>query len=150
MREPQLVADCVKALQDALAIPITVKHRIGLDYDYNYDYLVDFVGKIAAVGCTQFVVHARNAILKGLTPKANRDVPPLRYDFVYRLKQDFPDLEIMINGGIKTRAEIDEHLIQVDGVMLGREAYYNPYLFADFDRLYNGVESEIISRKQVA
>lgn len=150
MREPQLVADCVKALQDALAIPITVKHRIGLDYDYNYDYLVDFVGQIAAVGCTHFVVHARNAILKGLTPKANRDIPPLRYDFVYRLKQDFPELEIMINGGIKTKAEIDEHFTQVNGVMLGREAYYNPYLFADFDRLYYGTNSEPVTRKQVA
>ena len=138
MVEPGLVADCVKAMRDAVSIDVTVKHRIGIDEVESYDFVRDFVGTIAAAGCQTFIVHARNAVLKGLSPKENREIPPLKYDYAYRLKQDFPQLEILINGGIKTVAEIDQHLLHVDGVMLGREAYHNPFLMADFDARYYG------------
>jgi tRNA-dihydrouridine synthase A len=136
MAEPALVADCVKAMQDSVSIDVTVKHRIGIDATEDYDFVRDFVGTIADAGCNTFIVHARNAILKGLSPKENREIPPLRYAFAYQLKRDFPQLEIIINGGIKTLAEIDSHLQHVDGVMLGREAYHNPYLMASFDARY--------------
>lgn len=138
MGEPALVADCVKAMRDAVSIDVTVKHRIGIDDVQSYDFVRDFVGQIAEAGCKTFIVHARNAILKGLSPKENREIPPLKYHYAYQLKQDFPDLEILINGGIKTLPEIDEHLKHVDGVMLGREAYHNPYLMASFDARYYG------------
>src|SRR5690242_18086853 len=117
MAEPQLVADCVKAMRDAVAIDVTVKHRIGIDQIDSYDFVRDFVGTVAAAGCQTFVVHARNAILKGLSPKENREIPPLKYAFAYQLKRDFPQLEIIVNGGVKTEAEIDLHLQHVDGVM---------------------------------
>lgn len=136
MAEPQLVADCVKAMRDAVAIDVTVKHRIGIDEVQSYDFVRDFVGTIADAGCATFIVHARNAILKGLSPKENREIPPLKADYAYQLKRDFPHLEIIINGGIKTLDEIDAHLRHVDGVMLGREAYHNPYLMASFDARY--------------
>ncbi len=136
MAEPTLVADCVKAMRDAVSIDVTVKHRIGIDDVESYDFVRDFVGKIAEAGSKTFIVHARNAVLKGLSPKENREIPPLKYDYAYRLKRDFPELEILINGGIKTVAEIDEHLKHVDGVMLGREAYHNPFLMAGFDARY--------------
>ncbi len=136
MAEPALVADCVKAMRDAVSIDVTVKHRIGIDDIESYDFVRDFVGRIADACCNTFVVHARNAILKGLSPKQNREVPPLKYAYAYRLKQDFPALEIIVNGGIKTQAEIDLHLEHVDGVMLGREAYHNPYMMAGFDARY--------------
>src|SRR6476469_6903616 len=113
MAEPQLVADCVKAMRDAVDIDVTVKHRIGLDRQESYDFVRDFVGTIAEAGCATFIVHARNAILKGLSPKENREIPPLRYEYAYQLKRDFPQFEILINGGIKTEAEIDEHLRHV-------------------------------------
>ena len=149
MAEPKLVADCVKAMCDAVSIDVTVKHRIGIDAITSYDFVRDFVGTVAAAGSRTFIVHARNAILKGLSPKENREIPPLRYDVVYQLKRDFPDLEIIINGGIKTQQEIDLHLQHVDGVMLGREAYHNPYLMADFDTRYYGAEQEIKTRQQI-
>lgn len=136
MAEPNLVADCVKAMRDAVSIDVTVKHRIGIDHNDSYEFMRDFVGTIAEAGCSTFIVHARNAILKGLSPKENREIPPLRYDAVYRLKRDFPQLEIILNGGVKTAADIDLHLQEVDGVMLGREAYHNPYLMAVFDERY--------------
>ncbi len=136
MAEPALVADCVKAMRDVVTIDVTVKHRIGIDDVESYDFVRDFVGTIADAGCTTFIVHARNAILKGLSPKENREIPPLKYDYAYQLKRDFPGLEIIINGGIKTVEEIDEHLRHLDGVMIGREAYHNPWLMADFDRRY--------------
>lgn len=136
MAEPSLVADCVKAMRDAVSIDVTVKHRIGIDQIDSYEFVRDFVGTIAKAGCSTFIVHARNAILKGLSPKENREIPPLRYERVYQLKRDFPQLEIIINGGIKTVQEIDLHLQHVDGVMLGREAYHNPYLMASFDARY--------------
>lgn len=138
MAEPQLVADCVKAMRDAVTVDVTVKHRIGLDHDTSYGFVRDFVGTVAAAGCATFVVHARNAILKGLSPKENREIPPLRYEIAHQLKRDFPTLEIIVNGGIKTLADIDAQLEHVDGVMLGREAYHNPYLMADFDSRYYG------------
>ncbi|MES2832763.1 MAG: tRNA dihydrouridine(20/20a) synthase DusA [Pseudomonadota bacterium] len=149
MAEPQLVADCVKAMRDAVSIDVTVKHRIGLNDSESYEFLRDFVGTVADAGCLTFIVHARNAILKGLSPKENREVPPLRYDDAYRLKRDFPALEIIVNGGIKTVAEIDRHLAHVDGVMLGREAYQNPYLMADFDARYYGAMPLANSRSEI-
>jgi len=149
MAEPQLVADCVKAMRDAVSIDVTVKHRIGIDDVQSYDFVRDFVGKVADAGCTTFIVHARNAILKGLSPKENREIPPLKYDYAYQLKRDFPDFEIIINGGIKTEAEIDEHLQHLDGVMLGREAYHNPFLMASFDQRYYGDVSAPKTREQV-
>jgi tRNA-dihydrouridine synthase A len=149
MAEPQLVADCVKAMRDAVAIDVTVKHRIGIDDVTSYDFVRDFVGVIADAGCTTFIVHARNAILKGLSPKENREIPPLKADYAYRLKRDFPQLEILINGGIKTVEEIDAHLQHVDGVMLGREAYHNPYLMACFDARYYDDATPVKSRAEV-
>lgn len=149
MGEPELVADCVKAMRDAVAIDVTVKHRIGIDKTESYDFVRDFVGVVSEAGCNTFIVHARNAILKGLSPKENREIPPLRYDIAYQLKRDFPQLEIIINGGIKTQAEIDAHLVHVDGVMLGREAYHNPYMMASFDARFYGDDSAVKSRAEV-
>lgn len=136
MAEPQLVADCVKAMCDAVDLPVTVKHRVGIDQTEDYGFVRDFVGTVAQAGCTTFIVHARNAVLKGLSPKQNREVPPLKYDFAYQLKKDFPHLEIILNGGITTYAQIDAHLQWVDGVMLGREAYHNPGILTQIDRRY--------------
>ena len=138
MAEPQLVADCVKAMRDAVTIDVTVKHRIGIDQVDSYDFVRDFVGTVAEAGCTTFIAHARNAVLKGLSPKQNREIPPLKYEFAYQLKRDFPQLEIIINGGIKHTAEIDLHLQHVDGVMIGREAYHNPFIMAEYDARYYG------------
>ena len=149
MAEPQLVADCVKAMRDAVGIDVTVKHRVGIDAVEDYSFVRDFVGTVAAAGCRTFIVHARNAILKGLSPKENREIPPLKPEYAYRLKRDFPQLEIIINGGIRTLQEIDIHLEQVDGVMLGREAYHNPYLMADFDARYYGAAAAPRSRREV-
>jgi tRNA-dihydrouridine synthase A len=149
MQEPELVRDCVKAMKDAVQIDVTVKHRIGIDKEESYDFVRDFVGTVAEAGCTTFIVHARNAILKGLSPKENREIPPLKYEFAYQLKKDFPQFEILINGGIKTLEEIDAHLQHVDGVMLGREAYHNPYLMAAFDQRYYGATEPPRTRRQV-
>ena len=149
MAEPNLVADCVKAMRDVVDIDVTVKHRIGINDVDSYDFVRDIVGQIAEAGCKTFVVHARNAILKGLSPKENREVPPLKYEYAYRLKKDFPSLEIIINGGIKTQQEIDAHLLHVDGVMLGREAYHNPYLMTNFDARYYGDMSTPKTREEV-
>jgi tRNA-dihydrouridine synthase A len=146
MAEPELVRDCVRAMRDAVSIDVTVKHRIGINETESYDFVRDFVGTVADAGCTTFIVHARNAILKGLSPKENREIPPLKYEYAYRLKRDFPQFEILINGGVKTEAEIDEHLQHVDGVMLGREAYHNPYLMATFDQRYYGDDAPVKDR----
>jgi tRNA-dihydrouridine synthase A len=134
MAQPQLVADCVAAMQNAVNIPVTVKHRIGIDDLDSYEHLANFVKIVSEAGCQRFSVHARKAWLQGLSPKENRTIPPLRYDWVYRLKQDFPELLIEINGGITTLGQIQHHLTQVDAVMIGRAAYENPYLFATVDR----------------
>ena len=149
MAEPQLVADCVKAMRDAVTIDVTVKHRIGIDKNEDYGFVRDFVGTIAEAGCRTFIVHARNAILKGLSPKENREIPPLKYETAYRLKRDFPDLEIIINGGIKTAGEVALHLEHVDGVMLGREAYHNPYLMAEFDARFYEDAAAVKTRDEV-
>jgi tRNA-dihydrouridine synthase A len=148
MNEPQLVADCVKAMRDAVSVPVTVKHRIGVDAVEEYGFVRDFVGTIAEAGCEVFIVHARNAILKGLSPKENREIPPLKYDFAYQLKRDFPQLEIIINGGIKTLDEVELHLQHVDGVMLGREAYHNPYVLADVDARFYGSTAVPVTREE--
>ncbi|WP_038344545.1 tRNA dihydrouridine(20/20a) synthase DusA [Acinetobacter sp. A47] len=137
MAEPNLVAECIHSMQKAVSIPVTVKHRIGIDDMQSYEEMLHFVDTVAATGCTHFIVHARIAILQGLSPKENREVPPLRYEDVYRLKQERPHLTIEINGGIKTFAETQQHLQHVDGVMIGREAYHNPYLLAEMGQLWN-------------
>jgi tRNA-dihydrouridine synthase A len=131
MAEPELVADCVRAMRSSVSIPVTVKHRIGLNQDDDYGLLATFVDRVAAAGCRTFIVHARNAVLKGLSPKENREIPPLRHEVVYRLKRDFPQLEIVVNGGIVSVPQIRAHLARVDGVMLGRAAYHDPWLIAD-------------------
>jgi tRNA-dihydrouridine synthase A len=137
MREPDLVAQCVAAMRDAVSVPVTVKHRIGLDAQEDYGFVRDFVGTVARAGCDTFIVHARNAVLKGLSPKENREVPPLRYAFVRALKQDFPTLTIVLNGGLTQWDAIERELAGVDGVMLGRAAYHDPCLLAAADwRLY--------------
>lgn len=146
MGHPQLVADCVKAMQDAVSIPVTVKHRIGINGRDSYAQLCDFVGTLRDAGCQSFTVHARIAILEGLSPKENRDVPPLRYDIVAQIKRDFPDLQIILNGGIKTLEQCQEHLQTFDGVMLGREAYHNPYLLAQVDQQLFGSLAPALSR----
>ena len=138
MAEPQLVADCVKAMVDVVSVPVTVKHRIGIDKNESYDFVRDFVGAVAEAGCNTFIVHARSAWLKGLSPKENRDIPPLRYSLVHQLKKDFPHLTIAINGGITSHAQITEQLQQLDGVMVGREAYHNPWLMASWDADFFG------------
>jgi|SRR5215471_5014304 len=148
MAEPQLVAECVSAMRDAVSIPVTVKHRLGIDRVEDYDFVFRFVDALARAGCGTFIVHARNAILKGLSPKDNREVPPLRYAEVYRLKQAFPQLSIVINGGITRWGEIDQHLAHVDGVMLGRAAYNDPYLLAQVER-HLGSESPRPTRAQI-
>ncbi|KIH84246.1 TRNA dihydrouridine synthase A [Pseudomonas batumici] len=148
MGHPELVADCVKAMRDAVSIPVTVKHRIGINGRDSYAELCDFVGKVHGAGCGSFTVHARIAILEGLSPKENRDIPPLRYDVAAQLKRDFPTLEIILNGGIKTLEQCHEHLQTFDGVMLGREAYHNPYLLAEVDRQLFGSDTPAISRAE--
>ncbi|MGF6758780.1 tRNA dihydrouridine(20/20a) synthase DusA [Paraburkholderia sp. GAS42] len=147
MNEPQLVADCVKAMRDVVSVPVTVKHRIGVDAVEEYGFVSDFVGTIADAGCDVFIVHARNAILKGLSPKENREIPPLKYDYAYQLKREFPHLEIILNGGVKTLDEVETHLQHVDGVMLGREAYHNPYVLADVDARFYGSSEPALSRE---
>jgi tRNA-dihydrouridine synthase A len=138
MAEPQLVADCVKAMVDVVQIPVTVKHRIGIDREERYEFVRDFVGAVSEAGCRVFLVHARNAWLKGLSPKENREVPPLRYPLVQRLKRDFPHLTIAVNGGITTTQQVIEQLETVDGVMIGRAAYHEPWWLAEWDSRFFG------------
>lgn len=143
MAEPALVADCVRSMMDVVNLPVTVKHRIGINQEESYAFVRDFVGEVAEAGCQVFIVHARNAWLKGLSPKENRDIPPLRYSVVHQLKRDFPDLTIVVNGGITNSQGIAEQLPYVDGVMLGREAYHNPWWLSDWDARFwerTGVE----------
>ena len=141
MAEPELVADCVAAMGAATRLPVTVKHRIGIDDMESFAELLHFVDTVAQAGCETFIVHARKAWLGGLSPRQNREIPPLHYDRVYRLKRARPTLEIIINGGINSIPDCVEHLAQVDGVMVGREAYQNPYMLAQVDsRLFNAAE----------
>jgi len=141
MKEPDLVAQCVESMTEKCDIPVTVKHRIGIDDMEIYDQLSDFVQRISEKGCQHFIVHARKAWLTGLSPKENRTIPPLNYPWVYQLKKDFPKLKFTINGGIENCEEIAEHLNQVDGVMLGRSVYHNPFLL-------NQIEGKIFKNKE--
>lgn len=149
MAEPALVADCVKAMVDVTSIPVTVKHRIGINAVTSYDFVRDFVGTVAEAGCNVFIVHARNAILKGLSPKENREIPPLSYPTVYQLKKDFPALTIVLNGGVNTSAELHQHLAHVDGVMIGREAYHNPYWLSQWDHAFFGADETFCEREEI-
>ena len=149
MTQPELVAEAVAAMQQVVNIPVTVKHRIGVDECDRYEDMANFVQIVSDAGCTNFSVHARKAWLKGLSPKENRDVPPLRYQDVYRLKQDFPDLFIEINGGITTLEQVKTHLQSVDAVMVGRAAYDRPYIFATVDRDIFGEDVTVRSRQEI-
>ncbi len=149
MLTPELVADCVKAMRDQVTIDVTVKHRIGVDDQDSYQALCDFVGKVSEAGCETFIVHARKAWLQGLSPKENREIPPLHYETVHQLKRDYPDLQIIINGGITTLEQVEENLKQVDGVMIGREAYNNPWILSQADSLIYASEGSPASRHQI-
>ncbi len=149
MAEPQLVAECVSQMQAAVAIPVTVKSRIGIDDHESYEALAHFIETVSQAGCRTFIIHARKAWLKGLSPKENREVPPLRYDVVFNIKKDFPSLEIVINGGITSVAQSAELLKHVDGVMLGREIYQNPYLLAHVDNLLFNQQTETPCRAHI-
>jgi len=151
MAEPELVADCLKAMQDRVGIAVTVKHRIGIDNIEDYRYLEDFVARVhQRSACSVFIVHARNAILKGLSPKENREIPPLKYDYVHRLKSVFPDLEIHINGGFTTWDQVEPQWDHVDGVMIGREAYHNPWMLVEADARGWGDAHPLPTRRAVA
>jgi len=149
MARPGLVAECISAMRDACTVPVTVKHRIGIDHMETYQELLDFVGPVAEAGCEVFIVHARKAWLEGLSPKQNREIPPLNYPWVYRLKADLPHLAIVINGGIQTLDECRLHLQHVDGVMMGREAYQNPWLLAEVDAALFAMDNPARSREDV-
>ena len=149
MADPGRVAEGVAAMREAVALPVTVKHRIGIDDLDTYEHMLTFVDRVAAAGCDRFSVHARKAWLSGLSPRENREIPPLRYEEVYRLKAERPQLEIEINGGIVTLDQAAEHLRQVDAVMIGRAAIDDPYIFAEADRRFFGAEEEIPSRREV-
>ncbi len=148
MAEPRLVADGVKAMLDVVGVPVTVKHRIGIDRVESYEFVRDFVGTVSMAGCQTFIVHARNAWLQGISPKENRELPPLKPDWVLRLKNDFPQLFFVINGGIVSMAQIHQHLSDLDGVMVGREAYHNPWLLTEWDA-ESGHHTPAKSRDQV-
>ncbi len=141
MAEPIVVADCVKAMQDRVRIPVTVKTRLGIDEKDSYAELANFIATVSAAGCEVFILHARKAWLQGLSPRENRAVPPLRYDIVYRIKQDFPHLNIVINGGIKSTQEVTQHLQHCDGVMIGRQVYDNPLLLVDIEQQLFGTRT---------
>lgn len=149
MAHPERVATAVAQMRAEVDIPVTVKHRIGIDDMDDYAGMTQFIEPLAAAGCSSFIVHARKAWLQGLSPKQNRGVPPLRYDMVYRLKEEYPELEIIINGGINTIEQCLEHLAYVDGVMVGREAYQNPYLLAEVDALLYNDPHPVLSRTEV-
>lgn len=149
MAEPELVAEGVAAMQAKVTIPVTVKTRLGIDDFDSYEFLTDFIDKVSAAGCEIFILHARNAWLKGLSPKENRDVPPLNYERVYQIKQDYPQLHIDINGGIQTLEQAGQHLQHVDGVMMGRAVYHNPYLLAEADETVFNKTEPVLSRQEV-
>ena len=149
MKEPNLVAQCVESMTDKCEIPVTVKHRIGIDDMESYDELSDFVFQISNKGCQHFIVHARKAWLKGLSPKENRTIPPLNYSWVYQLKKDFPSLKITINGGIESCEDVKKHLELVDGVMMGRSIYHNPFLLREIDKTIFDENNNLIDREQI-
>ena len=149
MLEPELVSECLFNMQKAVKIPVSIKCRLGIDDNESYDFLYNFISIVKESEINTFIIHARNGILKGLSPRQNRNVPPLKYDYVYRLKNDFPDLEIIINGGIKTIHDIRNHLMHVDGVMIGRAAYDNPFILSDLDSIFYNEKSIPKSKKQI-
>jgi tRNA-dihydrouridine synthase A len=149
MLEPEHVAECLNAMQRNVNIPVTIKCRLGVDHHEDYEFLYNFVNIVQNAGIKHFIIHARNGILKGLSPRQNRHIPPLKYEYVYQLKKDFPNLNITINGGIKTIDECKEHLKYVDGVMIGRAAYENPFLIKDIDTELYGIESNVNSKKSI-
>jgi tRNA-dihydrouridine synthase A len=149
MAEPQLVADCVASMKSAVAIPVTVKCRLGIDEQDPDAASYQFIDTVRAAGCNTFILHARKAWLKGLSPRENREIPPLQYDIVYQRKRDFPELEIILNGGLTDLNNALTQLDQVDGVMLGREVYQNPYLLAEVDRLFYGDNRDVPSREAI-
>ena len=149
MAKPELVAECVSKMQATVDIPVTVKHRIGIDEEESIEQLFKFVETVSSAGCKTFIVHARKAWLNGLSPKENRDVPPLRYEFVHQLKQSMPELDIIINGGICDLDTAELQLKLVDGVMMGREVYHNPYILADVDQRFYGAHESVLSRFEI-
>jgi tRNA-dihydrouridine synthase A len=149
MAEPELVANCVSAMMVEVDIPVTVKTRIGIDDRDSYENLHEFVATVAEAGCTHFIIHARKAWLSGLSPKENREIPPLRYDVALRLKRDFPPLNVIVNGGISSIEQCSEHLRNFDGVMVGRAAYHNPYMLAEVDEVLFGDCRSVASRHEV-
>ena len=149
MLEPKLVAECLLNMRNVVDIPVTIKCRLGVDNHESYEFLHNFVSIVSQSGVTTFIIHARNGILKGLSPRQNRNIPPLKYDYVYKLKKDFPHLEIVINGGIKNLDQSETHLKSVDGVMIGRAAYENPFMLKDVDSRFFNKESCTESKKQV-
>jgi len=149
MAEPVLVAECISAMQDVVSIPVTVKSRIGIDEQDSYEVLVGFVSTVAGSGCKDFIIHARKAWLQGLSPKQNREIPPLCYDLVYQIKKDFPDLNISLNGGVTSLKQASSILQQVDGVMVGREAYHNPFILAEVDAQIYAEKDQIKTRHEV-
>ena len=149
MLEPELVSECLFNMQKAVKIPVSIKCRLGIDDNESYDFLYNFISIVKESEINTFIIHARNGILKGLSPRQNRNVPPLKYDYVYRLKNDFPDLEIIINGGIKTIDDSRNHLMHVDGVMIGRAAYDNPFILSDLDSIFYNEKSIPKSKKQI-
>jgi tRNA-dihydrouridine synthase A len=150
MAEPEVVAACVRAMRAATEVSVTVKTRIGIDEQDSYEFLCRFVEQVAAAGCGTLILHARKAWLSGLSPKQNREVPPLRYEVVHRVKADFPELEVILNGGIRTLEQAQAQLRHVDGVMIGREAYHNPYVLAEWERALLGVAEPAPSRLEIA
>ena len=149
MLEPDLVAECLAAMKNSVNIPVSIKCRLGVDNHEEYEFLYNFVSIVKQSGVKVFIIHARNGILKGLSPRQNRNIPPLKYDYVYRLKKDFPDLEIIINGGIKNLDDSQMHLEKVDGVMIGRAAYDNPFMLKDIEPRFYNVDSSASSKKEV-
>ena len=149
MLEPQLVAECLNNMKNAVEIPVSIKCRLGVDNNESYDFLYNFISIVKKSGINIFIIHARNGILKGLSPRQNRNIPPLKYDYVYKLKKDFPDLEIIINGGIKNLQQSSEHLEKVDGVMIGRSAYENPFMLKDIESQFYGIDPATNSKKEI-
>lgn len=149
MAEPQLVAECVNAMRAQVSMPVTVKTRIGIDDHDSYEFLTQFIDTVSDAGCDTFIIHARKAWLNGLSPKENREIPPLDYERAYQLKRDYPHLHISVNGGVTSLAEAKLHLAQLDGVMVGREAYQNPYLLAEVDNQLTGTDTPVLTRDQV-
>ena len=149
MLEPELVAECLNNMKNAVEIPVSIKCRLGVDNNESYDFLYNFISIVKESGINIFIIHARNGILKGLSPRQNRNIPPLKYDYVYKLKKDFPDLEIIINGGIKNLQQSSDHLKKVDGVMIGRSAYDNPFMLKDIESQFYNIDPVTNSKKEI-